>query len=57
MIGHPRDSGERTLNSLDTGKEWVERVRGQIEPFLALAFTADGMAPLPLPARSKCLFQ
>src|SRR6201991_4923838 len=35
MIGDPRDSGERSLNSLDTVKEWVERVRGQIEPFLS----------------------
>jgi len=35
MIGDPRDSGERTLNSLDTVKEWTERVRGQIEPFLS----------------------
>ncbi|GAB7006146.1 tyrosine--tRNA ligase [Nocardioides sp. AN3] len=35
MIGDPRDSGERTLNSLDTVKDWVERVRRQIEPFLA----------------------
>ena len=35
MIGDPRDSGERTLNSLDTVREWVERVRGQIEPFLS----------------------
>lgn len=34
MIGDPKDSGERTLNSLDTVKEWVERVRSQIEPFL-----------------------
>jgi tyrosyl-tRNA synthetase len=34
MIGDPRDSGERGLNSLDTVKDWVERVRGQIEPFL-----------------------
>jgi tyrosyl-tRNA synthetase len=34
MIGDPRDSGERTLNSLDTVKDWVERVRRQIEPFL-----------------------
>ena len=34
MIGDPRDSGERTLNSLETVKEWVERVRRQIEPFL-----------------------
>ncbi|WP_017936435.1 tyrosine--tRNA ligase [Nocardioides sp. Iso805N] len=35
MIGDPRDSGERTLNSLDTVREWVDRVRRQIEPFLA----------------------
>ncbi len=35
MIGDPKDSGERTLNSLDTVKEWVDRVRTQIEPFLS----------------------
>jgi tyrosyl-tRNA synthetase len=35
MIGDPRDSGERTLNSLDTVKAWVARVRTQIEPFLS----------------------
>jgi tyrosyl-tRNA synthetase len=35
MIGDPRDSGERTLNSLDTVKDWVARVRAQIEPFLS----------------------
>ncbi len=35
MIGDPKDSGERTLNTLDVVKDWVERVRGQIEPFLA----------------------
>jgi tyrosyl-tRNA synthetase len=35
MIGDPKESGERTLNSLDTVKEWVGRVRGQIEPFLS----------------------
>lgn len=35
MIGDPKESGERQLNSLDTVKEWVERVRGQIEPFLS----------------------
>ena len=26
MIGDPRESGERTLNSLDTVKDWVEKV-------------------------------
>jgi tyrosyl-tRNA synthetase len=35
MIGDPKESGERSLNSLDTVKEWVERVRRQIEPFLS----------------------
>ncbi|MGI8901177.1 MAG: tyrosine--tRNA ligase, partial [Nocardioides sp.] len=35
MIGDPWESGERTLNSLDVVKQWVERVRGQIEPFLS----------------------
>ncbi len=34
MIGDPKDVGERSLNSLDTVKDWVERVRAQIEPFL-----------------------
>ena len=34
MIGDPRESGERTLNSLDTVKAWVEKVHDQIEPFL-----------------------
>ncbi len=34
MIGDPRESGERTLNSLDTVKEWVQKVHRQIEPFL-----------------------
>ena len=35
MIGDPKDSGERTLNPLDTVKDWVERVRRQVEPFLS----------------------
>jgi tyrosyl-tRNA synthetase len=35
MIGDPKESGERVLNSLDTVKDWVERVRRQIEPFLS----------------------
>jgi tyrosyl-tRNA synthetase len=44
MIGDPRDSGERVLNSLDTVKEWVERVRRQIEPFLS--FEGDNAATM-----------
>ncbi|MFL6105707.1 MAG: tyrosine--tRNA ligase, partial [Marmoricola sp.] len=44
MIGDPRESGERTLNSLDTVKDWVERVRHQIEPFLT--FEGDNAATM-----------
>jgi tyrosyl-tRNA synthetase len=35
MIGDPKDSGERVLNSLDVVKGWVDKVRAQIEPFLS----------------------
>ncbi|MEP6816657.1 MAG: tyrosine--tRNA ligase [Marmoricola sp.] len=35
MIGDPKESGERIMNTLDTVKDWVERVRSQIEPFLS----------------------
>jgi len=35
MIGDPKEASERVLNDLDTVKDWVERVRRQIEPFLA----------------------
>ena len=35
MIGDPKESGERTLNTAETVAEWVERVRRQIEPFLS----------------------
>ncbi len=44
MIGDPKDSGERNLNSLDTVKDWVERVRRQIEPFLS--FEGDNAATM-----------
>jgi tyrosyl-tRNA synthetase len=35
MIGDPKASGERVLNSLDVVRSWVDRVRVQIEPFLS----------------------
>ena len=35
MIGDPKDSGERTLNSLDTVKDWTERVRKQVSGFVS----------------------
>jgi len=44
MIGDPRDSGERTLNTAETVKDWVERVRRQIEPFLS--FEGDNAATM-----------
>jgi tyrosyl-tRNA synthetase len=34
LIGDPRPSAERQLNSADTVAEWVDRIRGQIEPYL-----------------------
>lgn len=42
MIGDPRDSGERTLNSLDTVTEWTERVRQQVSRFVT--FDGDNAA-------------
>ena len=34
MIGDPRDTAERTLNTADTVAEWSERIRGQLERFV-----------------------
>ncbi|GEL94188.1 tyrosine--tRNA ligase [Cellulomonas composti] len=34
LIGDPRQSGERTLNSPEVVQGWVERIRAQIEPYL-----------------------
>src|SRR5262245_47423157 len=34
MVGDPRDTGERTLNSLDVVAEWTGRIRGQLERFV-----------------------
>ncbi|MER7004961.1 tyrosine--tRNA ligase [Dactylosporangium sp. NPDC000555] len=42
LIGDPRPSSERQLNSTDTVAEWVERIKGQIEPYLD--FTGDNAA-------------
>jgi len=44
MIGDPKSSGERTLNSLDVVKGWVDRVHRQIEPFLS--FEGDNAATM-----------
>jgi tyrosyl-tRNA synthetase len=34
MIGDPRDTGERTLNTADTVAEWADRIRAQLERFV-----------------------
>ena len=34
LIGDPRDSGERTMNTADTVAQWSERIRGQLERFV-----------------------
>ncbi|MGN6743066.1 MAG: tyrosine--tRNA ligase [Amnibacterium sp.] len=41
LIGDPRPSAERTLNSRETVAAWVRRLTGQVERFLAF----DGPAP------------
>jgi len=37
MIGDPRQSGERVLNSKETVAEWTERLKGQVSRFLDFA--------------------
>jgi tyrosyl-tRNA synthetase len=44
LIGDPRESGERTLNPVETVHAWVARVRGQIEPYLS--FEGDNAATM-----------
>ena len=44
MIGDPKEAGERVMNPVETVGEWVQRVRGQIEPFLS--FTGDNPATM-----------
>ena len=35
LIGDPRPTAERTLNTRETVAEWVDRLRGQVERFLS----------------------
>jgi tyrosyl-tRNA synthetase len=42
LIGDPRDSAERTLNTADTVAEWSERIRGQLERFVEFDESATG---------------
>ncbi|WP_413353298.1 tyrosine--tRNA ligase [Microbacterium sp. 1P06AB] len=44
LIGDPRPTAERTLNTRATVTEWVERLRGQVERFLS--FEGDNAARL-----------
>ena len=44
LIGDPRPTAERTLNSRDTVAEWVSRLQAQVSRFLA----ADGENPVRL---------
>ncbi len=44
MIGDPKEAGERVMNTAETVREWVERVRQQIEPFLS--FEGDNAATM-----------
>jgi tyrosyl-tRNA synthetase len=42
MIGDPRDTGERSMNSLDLVAEWTERIRGQLERFVEFDSSPTG---------------
>ncbi len=42
LIGDPRDTGERTLNTADTVSDWAGRIRGQLERFVEFDDTPTG---------------
>lgn len=42
LIGDPKESGERIMNSKETVAEWIERIRGQVEQFVE--FEGDSAA-------------
>ena len=42
MIGDPRDTAERTLNTADTVADWAERIRGQLERFVTFDGSTTG---------------
>jgi tyrosyl-tRNA synthetase len=42
MIGDPKDSGERTLNSKETVAAWVEKIRSQVSRYVS--FSGDNGA-------------
>ena len=42
LIGDPRDTGERTMNTADTVAAWSDRIRGQLERFVDFGAGATG---------------
>jgi tyrosyl-tRNA synthetase len=42
LIGDPRDTGERTLNTADTVAQWSERIRAQLERFVDFGDSPTG---------------
>jgi tyrosyl-tRNA synthetase len=44
LIGDPRDTGERSMNTADTVAAWSERIRGQLERFVDFDTSASGSA-------------
>jgi tyrosyl-tRNA synthetase len=42
LIGDPRETGERVLNTTDTVEEWTGRIRGQLERFVDFDSSATG---------------
>jgi tyrosyl-tRNA synthetase len=42
MIGDPRETGERTLNTADTVADWADRIRGQLERFVDFDASTTG---------------
>ena len=44
LIGDPRDTGERSMNTADTVAAWSERIRGQLERFVDFDRSATGSA-------------
>ena len=44
LIGDPRDTGERSMNTADTVAAWSERIRGQLERFVDFDTSVPGSA-------------
>ena len=44
LIGDPRETGERSMNTADTVAAWSERIRGQLERFVDFDTSAAGSA-------------